>query len=667
VNFAWRLLFFAPWGCAIISALPAFAPLSQPTNNEPIKAIEARSPSIALRALRRTPMKVKTHMKTVTRSVVFTLCLVSLLAQSASPQAASNRPRKAAMPDSTASAVVSLRESATRPLLESLVPREGLQVYFEVRNGGLAQLAGMPGALAPLTKLLSTGGAVLKAADLAGFAMKNMSALASARIAFVSYGARGQAMLIESANLTDAERLKADIERMLAAQDSAKSDLSVALRDRVVMAGMKAAVNRVGDSDVAFTLVEDEEFKKAQSHFSTEPFFAYLEMGAMPIQWPTSNDPGQNAAYTAGMMAAFNSMPYAVAMGGSFEAGTARMRALLMFSPKQTGGLFSSLMSATRLAEPQAPGFAAPNTDLLIDLMVDWGKLYEGLESMFAMVASAQATSRQATGAQPDAGLQPGGLQGGDLVAMMEAQLGFSIKNDLLPTLGGEVAIALAGFDEVMSLQSKQSKKRAGGPSFTLMIALKDPVKFEKYFKRIFTRMGGQTAPAFARAPYRGATINYRKGMAYAISGGFFVVSGSVAQIRRSLDAKVAGASLASSPEFNQAMGAPRPVMMQVYASSGAANSFFKIVSTQAAKIGSSNALAVPVSQPRSALGVTMVPDADGLMLEARVPIEFAVMALAAMVSEKNNNYGINSQNNSRPVGRRTPTLTDEDLKARRP
>jgi hypothetical protein len=607
-------------------------------------------------------------MKAKTQSVILALCLVLLFAQSALPQAASNRPRKAAMPDSTASAFASLRESPARPLLESLVPREGLRFYFEVRNGGLAQLAGMPSALAPLTKLLSTGGTTPTASDLAGFAMRNMSALASARVAFVSYGARGQAMLIESANLTDAERLKADIERMLAAQDSAKLDLRVALRDRVVMAGTKAAVNRVGESDVAFTLVEDQEFQKAQSHFSTEPFFAYLEMGAMPIHMPTSNDPGQNAAYTAGMMAAFNSMPYAVAMGGSFEAGMARMRALLMYSPKQTGGLFSSLMSATRLAQPQASSFAAPNTDLLVDLMVDWGKLYEGLESLFATIASAQATAAQPNDGLQPGGLKAGGLQGVDMIAMMEAQLGFSIKNDLLPTLGGEVAIALAGFDEIMSFQPKQGKKRVGGPSFTLMIALKDPVKFEKYFNRLFSRMGGQTAPVFARAPHRGATINHRKDMAYAISNGFFVVSGSVAQIRRSLDAKVAGASLASSQEFNQAMGAPRPVMMQVYVSSSAANSFFKSVSTQAAKMGSTTPIPVPVSQTRSAIGVTMVPDADGLMLEARVPTEFAVMALAAMVSEKPNSYGINSQNDgTRPVGRRTPTLTDEDLKARRP
>ncbi len=582
-------------------------------------------------------------MKAKTPSAILALCLVLLLAQSALPQVASNRPRNVTMPVSKT--------------LESLVPREGLQFYFEVRNGGLAQLAAMPTALAPMTKFLLTGQTGPNGGDLASFAMRNLAALSSARIAFVSYGARGQALLIEPANLQDGERLKADMERMLAKQEAAKLDLSVAMHGGVVMAGTKEAVNKVAASDAAFTLVEDQEFNKAQAHFSTEPFFAYLEMGAMPIPWPASGDSAQNAAYTAGMMAAFNNLPYAMAMGGSFEAGTARMRALLMYNPKQNGGLFSSLISATRLAEPQAPGFAASNTDFFVDLMVDWEKLYEGLELIFAMVA----------GAQPTGPTQPGGISGGDLLQMMEGQLGFSIKNDLLPTLGGEVAIAISGFDELLSPQSKQGRRRTGGPSFTLMLALKDPLKFEKYFNRLFSRMGGQTAQAFARVPYRGTTISHGKSMAYAISGGFLVAGGSVAQIRRALDAKAAGGSLASSPEFNQAMGAPRPLMLQVYISSGAANGFFKTIASQTAKMNASNAVSVPASVSRSAIGVTMTPDADGLMLDVRVPTELAVMALAAMVSEKPNAYGINSQTGARPAGRRTPTLTDEDLKARRP
>ena len=200
------------------------------------------------------------------------------------------------------------------------------------------------------------------------------------------------------------------------------------------------------------------------------------------------------------------------------------------------------------------------------------------------------------------------------------------------------------------------------------MIALKDPVKFEKYFKRIFTRMGGQTAPTFARAPYRGTTINYRKDMAYAISGGFFVVSGSVAQVRRSLDGKSrwrfarfiagvqSGDGRASASDVASLCIVKRgEQLFQNHLYPGGKDWFEQ------------RSDCCLCQQTRSAIGVTMIPDADGLMLEVRVPTEFAVMALAAMVAEKPNDYGINSQTGARPAGRRTPTLTDEDLKARRP
>ena len=81
-------------------------------------------------------------MKAKTSSVIFALCFVLLIAQSALPQVASSRPRRVAQVfDSPAFAAAPTPARTGEPLLESLVPRDGLSFYFEVRNGGLAQLA----------------------------------------------------------------------------------------------------------------------------------------------------------------------------------------------------------------------------------------------------------------------------------------------------------------------------------------------------------------------------------------------------------------------------------------------------------------------------------------------------------------------------------------------
>ena len=90
------------------------------------------------------------------------------------------------------------------------------------------------------------------------------------------------------------------------------------------------------------------------------------------------------------------------------------------------------------------------------------------------------------------------------------------------------------------------------------MVALKDPAAFEKLIVRPLTRSGTSTA-RFTRASYRGVAVNASKSFAWAIVNGFFVAGGSVAQIRRAIDAQATGVSLASSDAFKSAFGSGNP------------------------------------------------------------------------------------------------------------
>ena len=84
----------------------------------------------------------------------------------------------------------------------------------------------------------------------------------------------------------------------------------------------------------------------------------------------------------------------------------------------------------------------------------------------------------------------------------------------------------------------------------------------------------------------------------------------------------------------------------------------------------------------RSAVGLTMMPDDDGLMMEMRVPTDMTVMVLAALATEKPARYGITSApasgigipNPTTPAvrtrnvdGRRVPKMTNDDVMGRRP
>jgi hypothetical protein len=558
-----------------------------------------------------------------------------------------------------------------------MVVRDGLTFYLEARNGGLAELAQSAGALAPFAKMIASGRKGVASGDLAGFVTAHFAALSGSRLAVAGYGSGGTALLIEAASSTEAEKLGADISRLLLAGQSGTGapargsdspEMDVSVDGPVVTAGTRGAVALLTEAGGGSTLAEDQEFLKARERFEKESFFAFVELGSTPLPWPADMDDSRNTAYMAGALAAIGGMPYAVAMGGSLRGDTASLQALMLFSRKQKRGIFSSLLSSTRMGTPVAESFAAPDTDLFLDVMVDWEKIYESLQTLLATMASA-AAPRAAQAGDMQA------LQSADPLAMAEASLGFSIKNDLLPTLGGEIAVSLSDFDDVLSAPAKRAPARSKArlPRFTLMLALKDPNKFEKLLGRILDSAGGAARP-FSQAYHRGARINFRSDVAYAVSGGFLIAGGSVNDIRRALDGRALGSSLGSSPEFRSTMGAPSPAMMQVFVSSRVSGKLQEVLQAAAAKVypGMPEAPAAP----RSPLGIAMKHDEEGIMIEMRVPVSFAFMALDSMTRSNRAAFGRSyntggGEGATAPVRgmgrRRTPRLTDEDLRRGRP
>ena len=187
----------------------------------------------------------------------------------------------------------------------------------------------------------------------------------------------------------------------------------------------------------ALSVAGDQEFEKARVRFEQEQFFAYIDLGSMSRSFP-------QAAMTPGAMAALNNMPSALALGGSIAGEAAIVRALMVNGAGQRAGLFpsvfSSLASAAQAGQPMAASFASADADLFVDVMLDWDRLYDAIQSMLAMFVSSFGYS-----GDTNAGALPPPAQTTDLLGMLETSLGFSIKHDLIPTLGGEVAFSMAG------------------------------------------------------------------------------------------------------------------------------------------------------------------------------------------------------------------------------
>ncbi|HVG17998.1 MAG TPA: hypothetical protein VNI02_03030, partial [Blastocatellia bacterium] len=153
--------------------------------------------------------------------------------------------------------------------------------------------------------------------------------------------------------------------------------------------------------------------------------------------------------------------------------------------------------------------------------------------------------------------------------------------------------------------------------------------------------------------------------------------------IRRALDARATGSSLASTAEFRAAIGSSQQAMMQAYLSPGISSKIFESISTDVVKANAELKDYVrSATQTRSAIGLTMIPDSDGLMMEMRAPTNLTFMALAALATGKSAPYGITSApvtgvgipSPTAPAaktrnadGRRVPKMTSDDLMDRRP
>jgi len=614
-------------------------------------------------------------------SILVVVCFALILPASALPQSFNTRPRRVTpvayeVHDLKTTRATDSRAAAEPATLESLVPREGLQFYFEIRNGGLAELARAGSAMTPVTKMLATGPVKAKTEDLTAFVISNLAALSNAKLALVGYGASGTAALIEAANPADAEQLRAGVSVLFtrnrtAAKTAGAGDLGVSLQGRMVVAGERQTVARILESNGSFAVAEDQGFMKARERFSADPFFAYAEIGSQSL--PPGFGTG-NAAYDAGMLAGLGTRPYAVAMGGSLQGDAMTVRALMLFSPNQRGdslfGMLGSFTSATQIGQSVAANYAAPDADIFVDLMLDWDKLYDSIQSVLGMIANAQSNgSNQANSAQS-----------ADLFAMAEASLGFSIKNDLIPTLGNEVAVSLSGFDSFMRSIKTAATQRPSAPRFMLMVALKDPARFEKLIAKLASQNGSQT---LARVVYRNAAISYSKSVAYTITNKFFMIGGSVNDIRRAMDAHALGTSLASTADYRAAVGPARQTTLQAYLSSNLSNKLYESVLAEAAKSNPAlKEFAPKTAQMRSPIGLAMLPDSDGVMMEMRVPTGLTFMALAYLATSKpaangpaySEPAGLGIPNPTGPStrtrtsdGRRVPKLTDEDLRDRRP
>ncbi|HKG45269.1 MAG TPA: DUF3352 domain-containing protein [Pyrinomonadaceae bacterium] len=333
--------------------------------------------------------------------------------------------------------------------------------------------------------------------------------------------------------------------------------------------------------------------------------------------------------------------PEGIALALSFEGESFDLRALLLNQPGEKADAlpFLPMLITGPALVPEAANIFPTDSELLVTMSLDLPQIYATLskprpKSEFTLTGSKVVPVAEATVESP--------------LAEFEKQLKLSIKDDLLPLLGSEVAlrlpmndmsiIGLAGIRASLPQVEVKEKQSNNGPA--LAIAVKDKEAVRALMPKIIENLGFKGAGSLAQTERREDTeiISFANAFSYAFVGNFLVLSGEPATIRHIVDSYLKHETLASDGHFrNSTRWQPKPQQGQIYLSPALMESY-KVWAEQPGTRVSDETRAFLVRASSVAQPITYSLSNEGLgpLHEVHIPKNLVLMAVAGFAGEAN-------------------------------
>jgi hypothetical protein len=221
-----------------------------------------------------------------------------------------------------------------------------------------------------------------------------------------------------------------------------------------------------------------------------------------------------------------------------------------------------------------APSVLPDSTEVFVSASIDFRQTYEGMRKQ-AEIKVKTASSN----------LPVADREGLDPFVAFEKKAGFKIREDLLPVLGNEIALAgsLTSLQGAGPFNIKAAAKPSPSPgtgegkdekkqeeSFpTLLIAIRDRDAARRLMPQVLDGFGIGEANLLARTEKREDVeiVDYAGFFAYAFVGNFLVIS-ETASVRRAVDAYLNRQTLSSNNVFrNSRRWEPRQNLGEIYVS----------------------------------------------------------------------------------------------------
>jgi hypothetical protein len=278
--------------------------------------------------------------------------------------------------------------------------------------------------------------------------------------------------------------------------------------------------------------------------------------------------------------------PEAVGLALALDGNEYVLRAMLIDKPeaKLLPIPFVPQLIAGPAYNAEAASVLPDDTEMFVSASIDLTQSYEGMRKAAELKAWAEANSNNVTykdgvrQEQPVSSTEPQP----DAFAQFEKKAGFKIKDDLLPALGSEIAVAgsiktLQGAGGFMvgpppptpSPDPNDPKQKNASVAPTLLIGVKDREAVRKLMPKVLEGFGLGEANLLAQKERHGDAeiVNYAGMFAYGFVGDFLVIS-DTAGVRQVVEASENHQTLASNTVYrNSRRWQPSRTLGQVYVS----------------------------------------------------------------------------------------------------
>ncbi|MDQ5844028.1 MAG: DUF3352 domain-containing protein [Acidobacteriota bacterium] len=264
--------------------------------------------------------------------------------------------------------------------------------------------------------------------------------------------------------------------------------------------------------------------------------------------------------------------PEAVGAAVAFEDDGYAVRALVLNGPdnKSNAIPFVPQFISGPALTPASPAIMPADVDLFVTLSLDYPQIYEGmLKAISGAEELSRKYSRQTVADKPPT----------SPFAEYEKKLGLKIKDDLLPLLGNEIALALPKKGTKTNQPETSSEQPADGNnevklvaelSFNPVIAIsiKDREAVKRVIPKIIEGFAFKGASLLAQTEKRDDTeiVSFANVLSYGFIGDFMIVSTDPAVIRHVVDSYLNHQTLSSDSHFrNSTRWQAQQVQGQVY------------------------------------------------------------------------------------------------------